>query len=306
MQENLRHRHLNRFSIVDLAIDILLLATTFAFPFEMPANFLLLTNADFISASIHIGLLIVGYFGLALYVARMYYATAVKVDNKWNHRVLFPTVPLVIFTCLIAFNILFSTYIFFYMTTIPVFAGLLLIGESTTFGFAFGLDFSIERHRSFDARNTVTPDNVFSLSLSSLPYLLVTVLLIFPVDYFSEVFHIRTTIRVVTIIGVCIAAYFMAGKLDETIFSKLKMGASMKLATVAIVAILMVVGFVGFDMLEVFARSHLTELGRSGFAVIAFLFFWNCASSSWKHPFQQNQAIQPDSWFNCGSRLPLG
>jgi hypothetical protein len=86
----------NRFSIVDVIIDALLVGTTFAVPIRMPH--LVSLKSGFLPNLAMLGLLFIGYFGLALYVALMYYATASKRDHSWTF---FPTGSLLLLTCII-------------------------------------------------------------------------------------------------------------------------------------------------------------------------------------------------------------
>ena len=271
MHKRNREPPVNRFSIVDVIIDVLLLATTFTVPLNMP-DFLSRAEAGFLENLGQLVVLFIGYFGLALYVARMYAATAIKNDNKWTHKVLFPTTPLVGFTWLIVINVLFSTYSIFQMIEPPVFTSLLLIVEALAFGFTFGLDYAIEWHRSLDPKNTVPPDNKFSQSFSSLPYLILTIILLFPLDYFSLKFEFPVVGRIVTIVGSCTAIYFLSNLLNRTVFSKLRLTSAMGFATVALVSFLLVIGFMGLDVLEAFPRHQV--VGTSVAATIAFLFFF--------------------------------
>jgi hypothetical protein len=219
-----------------------------------------------------LGLLFIGYFGLALYVARMYYATALKKDDRWAHKVLFPSGPLSFLTGIIVINILFSAYNIFQTIAPPLFTALLLIVEALVFGFTFGLDFAIERHRSIDPKHTIPPDNTFSQSLTSVPYLLLTFILLFPLDYISLKLEFSTGARIITLIGSCTAIVFLSGILNRAVFNRLKLTSRMNFTTIVVVSLLMVIGFMGLDALEVFAKHSV--VGRSTAETIVFLFLF--------------------------------
>jgi len=275
------HTLKNRFSVVDLIIDILLLTTTFVVPIDMSG--LALLAGGFIQNLAHIGLLFLGYFGFALYVGRMYYANAVRTDRKWSprpvfptvSRILFPTPPLILFTWLVVINILFSAYNVFQIMTLPVFTSLLLILEALGFGFSFGLDFAIERHRATHPRDSIPSDNFFSESLPSyLPYLLLTVVIVFPADHFTNEFQAPPLAGIIIVGASCIITYFLGRRMEKGLFSKLKIESTMNVATVVVVSILMVVGFIGLDVLEVLARTHVAILGTSTAAGLFILFLF--------------------------------
>lgn len=271
MSENVStHTLKNRFSVVDLTVDILLLTTVFAVPIDMSG--LALPAGGFFQNLTHIGLLLVGYFGFALYVARMYYSNAVRTDKKWSPRpvfptvprILFPTVPLLLFTWVIIINILFSVYSVFQIMQLPVFTSLLLIIEALGFGFSFGLDFAIERHRAANPENSVPSNNFFSESLPSyLPYLLLTVAIVFPAEYSCNEFQIPPLAGVIIVGASCITAYLLGRRMEKGLFSKLRIKSTMNVSTIIVVSILMVVGFIGLDVLEVLARTHIAILETS-------------------------------------------
>jgi hypothetical protein len=129
----------NRFSIVDISVDVVLIATALLVPIGVP-DFVSSADTGFLLNLVQVGLLFVGYFGLALYVARMYYAAAVKSEAKWNHKVLHATIPLLLFTYLFVINVLVSSFNILQTIAPPVFTSLLIIVEGLVFGFMFGLD----------------------------------------------------------------------------------------------------------------------------------------------------------------------
>ena len=260
----------NRFSTVDLSIDILLLLVTFTVPLQVP-DFLSLSAESFFQNLAIVALMAVGYFGFALYVAHMYCATAVKKDKRWTHRVLFHTVPLLLFTGLLGFNLLFSLYNIFFMISVPVFSSLILIVEALAFGFTFGLDYAIERQRTLEPKMAVAFDDTFSQSLTSIPYILLTVIVLFPADYFSLKLEIPIVGRFITLIGTCVLIFVLSNRLNKSIFSKLRLSAIMSLTTVMIVSLLMIIGFLGFGALELFARHHIEFINSSQVWAVVYL-----------------------------------
>ena len=271
----------NSFSVVDLIIDVLLLITSFAVPIKVSdVNWM---AGGFVQNAAHLGLLIVGYFGFAVYVARMYYSNAVKPRKKWPPRSVLPTIPrilfpsnsLLLFTWLLVINILFSAYNVFQIMALPIFTSLLVMVEALWFGFSFGLDFAIERHRATHPLDSVPRDNLFSQSLPSfLPYLLLTVVLIFPAEYFCGELQAPPLAAVILIGASCVASYFLGRALERGAFSKLKIKSAMNAATIVMVSFLMVTGFIGLDVLEILARTHIAiiEASAVGGLFILFLF----------------------------------
>jgi hypothetical protein len=221
-----------------------------------------------------LGLLFIGYFGLALYVARMYYATVLRKKDWWKHGMFFSNDPPVLFTCIILTNISFSAYNIFQTVSPPLFTSILLIIEAIIFGFTFGLDFAIERHRSIDPEHTVPPDSAFSQSLTSIPYILFTFIVLYPLDYISLKLEASTLARVFTLLGSCMAIYFLSGILNRVVFNRLKLSSRMNSTTIAVVSLLTVIGFMGLDVFEIFARHSAILVGASAAENILFLSFF--------------------------------
>jgi hypothetical protein len=273
MHKDNQQTPVNRFSFVDVTIDVLLIATTFALPIRTP-DLVSSLESGFLQNVALLGLLFIGYFGLALYVARMYYATALKKRDWWKHRVIFSTDSPVLFTCIILINILFSAYNIFQTVSPPLFTSILLIIEALVFGFTFGLDFAIERHRSIDPEHTIPPENAFSHSLTSIPYLLFTFILLYPLDYISLKLDFSPLARVVTLLGSCTAIYFLSGILNRVVFNRLQLTSRMNFTTIAVVSLLMAIGFMGLDVLEVFAKHSIILVGAPAAETILFLAFF--------------------------------
>jgi hypothetical protein len=272
MHETIPQQPISRFSVVDLAIDVLLITTVFAIPDRMP-NFLGAAATGFFPTLLQVALLFVGYFGFALYVAHMYAATAIRVDSRWTHQVLFPPGPLVLFTCIFVVNVLFSVYSIFQLIDPPMLTSFVVIVEALAFGFTFGLEYAIERHHALNPKLTIAPSSGFSQSLTSIPYVLLTLLLLFPNEYFLSESPTSLLGRLVSTIAVGVIIYFLGHYLNKKVFGKLLISASMNPAMTVVVSVLMVVGFMGVDVLEVAARDRIA-VDFSAAARIAYLFFF--------------------------------
>jgi hypothetical protein len=273
MHAETKQTTVGRFSIVDVTVDILLIATALLLPIDVPS---VATSADtgFLQSLGQVGLLFICYFGIALYVARMYYASAVKSNTKWHQKVLQTPISLMLFTGLFVINILVSAYNILQTIAPPVFTSLLIIVEGLLFGFTFGLDYAIERHRAADPKYAIPSDNAFSQSLSFFAYLLLTILLVYPLDYISLKWEFPVIGRIITLAGSCLVVYLLSGKLNRTVFSKLQLTSQMNLITVGIVSTLMILGFMGLDVLEVFSKNPITISNSSIAAHLMFLVFF--------------------------------
>ena len=62
--------------------------------------------------------------------------------------------------------------------------------------------------------------------------------------------------------------------MEKGIFSRLKMKSTMNVVTVVAFSLLMVAGFIGLDVLEILARTHIAVLGTSTAAGLVILFLF--------------------------------
>jgi hypothetical protein len=272
MKETSPDQTVSRFRAVDIAIDVVILASVFLLPTKKFSDLLPLEGSDFLTELSHLPVLILGYFGVALYISRMYGATALRADKRFHHKVLFPKTSLGIFTGLVVCTIVLSIYNLFLSLSLPVFSSLFLIVESLIFGFSLGLDFEIERQKAIQPHYKDPLENTFSQSLSTIPYIVLTAVIVFPTEYLIALSDFPLIGQIITFVASCALAFFLSGLLDRIVFSKLQINARMTVPTIAIVTILMVVGFIGFDLLDAVGRTSNTFFGRSKAAEIVLLF----------------------------------
>ena len=161
----------NRFSVVDLLVDIFLLGLIVTIPMRFTFDLFLPKSGTMLSQLLH--------FGIALYVSQIYCATVIRTGKRQAHEVLQQSVNLTAFSGVIIITIILSGALLFRVFTLPPISGSLLIVQALFFGLSLGLDYGIERRRSEDARYRPPKNNVFSKSLSHIPYLALTVGLCF-------------------------------------------------------------------------------------------------------------------------------
>ena len=240
----------NRFSVVDLLVDIFLLASTVTIPMKFTLELFLPRSGALISQLLHLCLLFLVYFGIALYVSQIYCATVIRTGKRQPHEVLQQSVNLTAFSGIMIITIILSATLLFRVLTLPPISGSLLIGQALFFGLSLGLDYGIERQRSEDASYRPPKNNIFSRSLSHIPYLALTVVFVFPAEYVLAVMPVSIGAKVLVTVLSIVVAIPLAYVLDKLIFRRLRIGARMNAATIATVSALMIVGFLGIDVLR--------------------------------------------------------
>jgi len=262
----------NRFSVVDLLVDILLLGSTVTIPMKFTLELFLPKSGTMLSQLLHLGLLFLVYFGIALYVSQIYCATMIRTGKRQPHEVLQQSVNLTAFSGIIIVTIMLSAALLFRVFALPPISGSLLIVQALFFGLSLGLDYGIERQRSEDLSYRPPKNNIFSRSLSHIPYLALSVVFVFPVEYVLSGMRVSVEAKfLVTALSIVVAippAYL----LDRLFFRGLRIGARMNAATIAVVSALMVVGFLGIDVLEIVAQDQ-KEVVVSGVVRVILLFF---------------------------------
>jgi hypothetical protein len=262
----------NRFSVVDLLVDISLLGSIVTIPLKFTLELFLPRSGALLSQLLHLGLLFLIYFGIALYVSQIYCATVIRTGRRQPHEVLQQSVNLTSFSGIIIITIILSAALLFRVLTFPPISGSLLIVQALFFGLSLGLDYGIERKRSEDVRYQPPRNTIFSRSLSHIPYLALTVAFVFPAEYVLAAMPVSIWEKVLVIALSIVVAAPLACLLDKLIFRRLRIGARMNAATIAIVSALMVVGFLGIDVLEMVAQNQ-TEVVVSGVFRVILLFF---------------------------------
>ena len=262
----------NRFSVVDLLVDIFLLGSTVTIPMKFTLELFLPRSGTLISQLLHLGLLFLVYFGIALYVSQIYCATVIRTGKRQPHEVLQQSVNLTAFSGIIIITIILSAALLFRVLTLPPISGSLLIVQALFFGLSLGLDYGIERQRFEDASYRPPKNNIFSRSLSQIPYLALTVVLVFPAEYVLSGMPVSTGAKVLVTVLSIVVAILLAYVLDKLIFRRLRIGARMNAATIATVSALMIMGFLGIDVLEIVAQNQ-TEVVVSGVFRVILLFF---------------------------------
>lgn len=260
------------FSVIDLTVDLSILAWLVALAMGFDPGILLPDNKGFVSAAVDMIALFLGYFGLALYASRMYSAAALKHDEKRHHRLLFPSVGFGILSALIVITILLSGGLLISMRALPIFSSILVIVQSVLFGFAFGVDLDVERRRLED-REFKTQENPYNLSLSNFPYLLMTILFVFPTEYFNSTTSSAPLSKGFLVLIACLAAVLFGRRLDKAVFQKLRIGAKMTSQTSKAVTAFMILGLVGFGVLyssgvTILSIGGNTQAGRLGALII--------------------------------------
>jgi hypothetical protein len=262
----------NRFSLVDLLVDIFLLGSIVTIPMKFSLELFLPTSGTFISQLLHLGLLFLVYFGIALYVSQIYCATVIRTAKRQPYEVLQQSVNLTAFSGIIVITIILSAALLFRVLTLPPISGSLLVVQALFFGLSLGLDYGIERQRSEDVSYRPPKNNIFSRSLSHIPYLALTVLFVFPAEYVLAAMPVSIEAKVLVTVLSVVVAIPLAYLLDKLIFRRLRIGARMNPATIAIVSALMIVGFLGIDVLEMVAQNQ-TKVAVSGVVRVILLFF---------------------------------
>jgi hypothetical protein len=265
---------MNRFSIVDLAVDLFIFAWPLSTVFGIdPPN--LLPNSDrLLTQSVDMLALTLGFFGLALYFSRMYAATALKGDRGPYHHLLFPSTALSLFTVLVVLTVVLSAYSILSWLSLPLFSALLVIAQALLFGFTLGLDYDIERHRGQTRYDSAPKDNRYSQSLASIPYLLATIAIVFLTEHFIALSDWPLVGKIITFLAACVAAYLVANKLDRMVFGNLRIGTNMGTTTVVTVSFLMIVGFLGFNVLSIVTIADASLFGSSSIARLLSLVFF--------------------------------
>jgi hypothetical protein len=271
MSENERLIPTNRFSVVDLLVDIFLLGTIVTIPMKFTLGLFLPRSTTLASQLLHLGLLFLVYFGIALYVSQMYCAAVIRTGRRHPHQVLQQSVNLTAYSGIIIITIILSAALLFRVLALPPTSGSLLIVQALYFGLSLGLDYGIERQRSEDASYQPPKNNIFSRSLSHIPYLALTVMLVFPAEHVLAAMPALTWEKVLVMGLSIVVAIPLAWLLDKLIFRRLRIGARMNAATIAIVSALMIVGFLGIDVLEMVAQNQ-TEVAVSGVFRVILLF----------------------------------
>jgi hypothetical protein len=245
----------NRFSAIDLAVDLFLLAWPLAFALGFDPAILMPANTGFLSASVDMLAIFLAYFGLALYVSRMYSAVAISNDEKRPHRILFPSLGLGAFSAIIVLTVIISGYIILTSRLLPPFSSILVVVQSILFGFSFGVNFEVERRRSEKRHHKTPADTAYDLSLSNFPYLLMTLLFIFPIEYFVSKSESALATKVLLVLLACIATIFIGNRLDKRFFQELRINAEMSSITAFVVALFMGLGLIGFGVLYAVGTS---------------------------------------------------
>jgi len=137
---------------------------------------------------------------------------------------------------------------------------------------SLGLDYGIERQRSEDVSYRPPKSNIFSRSLSHIPYLALTVGFVFPAEYILSGMPVSAWAKILVTLLSIVVAIPPAYLLDKLIFRDLRIGARMNAATIAIVSAQMIVGFLGIDVLEMVAQNQ-KEVVVSGDVRVILLFF---------------------------------
>ena len=272
MSETKKHGPMNRFKVVDLIVDICLLASTITIPIKFDLAVLAPRSTTFPSQLLHMGLLFLIYFGIALYVSQMYCATVIRSGKRQPQQILQQSVNLTAFSGIMVVTVLLSAVLLFRVLTLPVTSGLLLIVQALFFGFSLGLDYGIERERSEDPRYGPPKNKIFSGSLSHIPYLALTLVFVFPAELVVASMRVSMGAKVFAVVLSIVVCILLAYALHKLVFQRLRIGARMNAATIVIVSLLMVVGFLGIDVLEIVARNQ-TEVSVSGVFRFLLLFF---------------------------------
>jgi hypothetical protein len=272
MSETEKKMATNRFSVVDLLVDIFLLGSIVTIPMRFTFDLFLPKSGTMLSQLLHLGLLFLVYFGIALYVSQIYCATVIRTGKRQPHEVLQQSVNLTAFSGVIIITIILSAALLFRVFTLPPISGSLLIVQALFFGLSLGLDYGIERQRSEDASYRPPKNNIFSKSLSHIPYLALTVGFVFPAEYVLSGMPVSVGAKVLVTILSIVVAIPPAYLLDRLIFRGLLIGARMNAATIAVVSALMIVGFLGIDVLEIVAQNQ-KEVVVSGIVRVIMLFF---------------------------------
>ena len=185
----------HNFSTVDLALDLMLIAWPVATGVGLDLSIFLPAGPGFLAALADAVGLFLGYFGLALYVSRMYAAAAIRNRGKGHHRILFPSVGLGLFTGLIGITVVISGYYILADHGLPVFSSILIVLQSILFGFTFGLNYETERRRLDDRYFALPVDQPFDRAFSVLPYLLLTIVFIFPIEVLRLTFRLLANLQ---------------------------------------------------------------------------------------------------------------
>jgi hypothetical protein len=262
----------NRFSVVDLLVDILLLGSTVTIPMKFTLELFLPKSGTMLSQLLHLGLLFLVYFGIALYVSQIYCATMIRTGKRQPNEVLQQSVNLTAFSGIIVITIMLSAALLYRVFALPPISGSLLIVQALFFGLSLGLDYGVERQRSEDASYRPPKNNIFSRSLSHIPYLALTVVFVFPVEYVLSGMPVSVGAKILVTVLSIVVAIPPAYLLDKLFFRGLRIGARMNAATIAVVSALMVVGFFGIDVLEIVAQDQ-KEVVVSGVVRVILLFF---------------------------------
>lgn len=272
MSEIEKHWPVSRFSVVDLLVDIFLLASTITIPIEFRLELFVPKSGAFLAQLLHMGLLFLVYFGIALYISQMYCATVIRSDKRQPQEIVQRSVELTAFSGIMIITLILSAVLLFRVLTLPTVSGPLLIAQALFFGFSLGLDYGIERQRSEDPSYRPPKNNIFSRSLSHIPYLALTIVLVFPAEYLVAAMRGSIWVKVLAAVTSIVVSLLLAYGIDKLIFRRLRIGAKMNAATIVIVSVLMIVGFLGIDVLEIVAQNQ-TEVAASGVFRVILLFF---------------------------------
>ncbi len=272
MSEIEKYRSTNRFSVVDMLVDIFLLASTITIPIEFKLELFAPQSGTFLSQLLHMGLLFLIYFGIALYVSQMYCATVIYAGKRQPQEILQRSVELTSFSGVMIITFVLSAVLLFRVLKLPVISGPLLIVQALFFGFALGLDYGIERRRSEDPSYRPPKSNIFSRSLSYIPYLVLTIVLVFPAEYVATAMRVSIGAKAIAAVLSIVVALLLAYLLDKLLFRRLRIGPRMNAATIVVVSVLMIVGFVGIDVLEIIAENQ-TEIATFGVVRVILLVF---------------------------------
>ena len=274
MRSDVKRARTRRFSAIDVVVDVAILAWPAFGLLGFRAAIPLARDGRWLAELLHVLLLALGYFGVALYVSRMYAATALKTDQQRHVQVLLAPAGLQFFAVLVFLALISSGYAFYLTLTFPIFTAMLVVPQALWLGFSLGLDFEIPRHRLEDPQYIPPKRIVYSQSLSSIPYLVTSIAFVFPTEFFMSPAPEPLGLKVLIAVASVAAAIATGAWLDRRFFQGLSIGANPSPLIVALVSLLMILGFAGVVFLTVAGDKSFGLFGRGiGAKIISLLVF---------------------------------